>query len=86
MSPPQIAKASKISDTTKATGLVYSTVENRETGSFYTLTSRFLIGADGARSKVRASLGIDMEGEPGCKPSSRSHVKWVTSMLADYDH
>lgn len=53
--------------TQQVDGVVHSTVEDRTSGSCYTVRSRFVIGCDGARSKVRNNLGIDMEGEDTCE-------------------
>jgi 2,4-dichlorophenol 6-monooxygenase len=43
---------------------VTSTVRDRLTGGEYTVRSKYLVGADGARSKVAADLGLPFEG-PG---------------------
>lgn len=43
---------------------VTSTVRDRLTGTTYTIRSRYLVGADGARSAVAATLGLPFEG-PG---------------------
>jgi 2,4-dichlorophenol 6-monooxygenase len=45
-------------------GGVTSTVRDLETDECYRIWSRFLIGADGAGSRVRKSLGIEMDGPP----------------------
>jgi len=52
-----------LSHTQDETG-VTSTVRDRLTGAEYTIRSRYLIGADGARSKVAADAGLPFEG-PG---------------------
>lgn len=44
-------------------GHVYCTVEDRLTGRNYLVKSRYLIACDGAKSKVRQSLGIQSDGE-----------------------
>jgi 2,4-dichlorophenol 6-monooxygenase len=41
---------------------VSTTVRDRLTGSVYTIRSRYLIGADGARSLVAEHIGLPMEG------------------------
>lgn len=41
-----------------------TTVRDRLTGGAYTVRSTYLVGADGARSKVAADLGLPFEG-PG---------------------
>jgi len=41
---------------------VNTTVRDRLTGSVYTIRSRYLIGADGARSMVAEDIGLPMEG------------------------
>ena len=52
-----------LSHTQDETG-VTTTVRDRLTGAEYTIRSRYLIGADGARSKVAADAGLPFEG-PG---------------------
>jgi 2,4-dichlorophenol 6-monooxygenase len=44
---------------------VTTTVRDRLTGSEYTVRSRFLVGADGARSRVVEDLGLPLEGAMG---------------------
>lgn len=44
-------------------GSIYTTVEERSSGTPYTIRSRYLIGADGARSYVRKFLKIPSTGE-----------------------
>jgi 2-polyprenyl-6-methoxyphenol hydroxylase-like FAD-dependent oxidoreductase len=46
---------------------VITTVEERATGHQYQIKSKYVIGCDGARSKVRTCLGIESEGEDSCK-------------------
>ncbi|MEM9177096.1 MAG: FAD-dependent monooxygenase, partial [Myxococcota bacterium] len=43
---------------------VTSVVRNRETGESLEVRSAYVVGADGAGSRVRASLGIEMQGPP----------------------
>jgi 2,4-dichlorophenol 6-monooxygenase len=43
---------------------VTSTARYRLTGATYTIRSKYLVGADGARSKVADDLGLPFEG-PG---------------------
>ena len=38
-------------------------VRDRLTGDEYTIRAKYLIGADGARSKVAADIGLPIEGE-----------------------
>ncbi len=45
---------------------VTTTVEERATGHRFQIRSEYLIGCDGARSKVRESLGIECDGEDSC--------------------
>jgi 2,4-dichlorophenol 6-monooxygenase len=52
---------------------VTTTVRDRLTGAEYRIRSKYLIGADGARSKVAADLGLDFEG-PGAVAGSLSIV------------
>ena len=44
---------------------VTSTLRDRLTGLEYTLRSRFLVGADGARSAIAEELGLPIEGTMG---------------------
>jgi 2-polyprenyl-6-methoxyphenol hydroxylase-like FAD-dependent oxidoreductase len=48
---------------------VSAEVEDVRTGARRTLRARYLVGADGARSTVRACLGIDMQGEGALAPN-----------------
>ena len=43
---------------------VTSRVRERDSGEIYEIRSRYLIAADGAGSRVRKSLGIEMDGPP----------------------
>lgn len=44
-------------------GFVHTVVEDRKTGEFYTVRSRFVVACDGARSHVRRFLGVESSGE-----------------------
>jgi len=46
---------------------VITTVEERATQRYFQIKSRHVVACDGARSKVRESLGIECEGEDSCK-------------------
>lgn len=48
---------------------VYTCVEDRATGTTFTVRSKHVIGCDGARSRVRASLHIESDGEDSCESS-----------------
>ena len=48
-------------------GEVCTTIGDRVTGDEVNIKSRHIIACDGARSKVRACLGIETVGEDGCK-------------------
>ncbi|HEX5407106.1 MAG TPA: FAD-dependent monooxygenase, partial [Pseudonocardiaceae bacterium] len=61
-----------LSHTQDADG-VTTTVLDRNTGAQYTIRSKYLIGADGARSKVAADLDLPFEG-PGAVAGSLSIV------------
>lgn len=51
---------------TSATGLVETTCIDDELGSMRRIQSRYVVGCDGAHSRVRRSLpGVDMVGESG---------------------
>jgi 2,4-dichlorophenol 6-monooxygenase len=52
---------------------VTTTVRDRLSGAEYTIRSKYLIGADGARSKVAADLGLPFEG-PGAVAGALSIV------------
>lgn len=45
-------------------GGVVSTIADRESGETYEVESRYVVAADGAGSRIRESLGIEMEGAP----------------------
>ncbi|TQN67022.1 2,4-dichlorophenol 6-monooxygenase [Colletotrichum shisoi] len=57
----------------KRGGNVLTTVEERVTKKRYTLTSRHLVGCDGAKSQVRRCLGIETEGEDGYETMMTIH-------------
>lgn len=46
---------------------VVTTVEERATGHKFKIKSGYVIACDGAKSKVRESLGIESDGEDSCK-------------------
>src|SRR4051794_40428830 len=52
---------------------VSTTVRDRLTGAEYTIRSKYLVGADGARSKVAADLDLPFEG-PGAVGGSMSII------------
>ncbi|KAK6213106.1 FAD binding domain-containing protein [Colletotrichum tabaci] len=54
-------------------GKVFTTVEERATKKRYTVTSRHLVGCDGAKSQVRRYLGIETEGEDGYETMMTIH-------------
>jgi len=41
---------------------IQTLIHNQDTGKDYTVTSQYLIGAEGAHSKIRKYLGIEMDG------------------------
>jgi 2-polyprenyl-6-methoxyphenol hydroxylase-like FAD-dependent oxidoreductase len=49
---------------TQNTDLVTAVVENAETGAREEILARYIVGCDGARSLVRETLGIAMQGNP----------------------
>jgi 2-polyprenyl-6-methoxyphenol hydroxylase-like FAD-dependent oxidoreductase len=49
---------------TQASDLVTAVVENAETGAREEILARYIVGCDGARSLVRETLGIAMQGNP----------------------
>ncbi|WP_026061412.1 FAD-dependent monooxygenase [Rhodococcus rhodochrous] len=58
-----------------------STIRNREDESTYTIRSRYVIGADGARTKMLGFAGLDIEG-----PSGLFHAAniWFKADLSRY--
>lgn len=48
---------------------VVTMIENRNSQTNYEICSRHVVACDGARSKVRETLGIECEGESTCKLS-----------------
>jgi len=54
----------RLASFTQAADRVMATVENAETGAREQISSRFIVGCDGARSLVRETLGIPMRGNP----------------------
>lgn len=46
---------------------VITTVEERDSKIKYKISSKHVIGCDGAKSQVRKSLGIQSEGEDSCR-------------------
>src|SRR3546814_6486126 len=57
-----------LSSTQDAEG-VTTTVKDHLTGAVYTIRSRYLIGADGANSRVVADYGLPLEGRMGVSGS-----------------
>jgi 2-polyprenyl-6-methoxyphenol hydroxylase-like FAD-dependent oxidoreductase len=49
---------------TQSADLVTAVVENAETGAREEILARYIVGCDGARSLVRETLGIAMQGNP----------------------
>ena len=60
---------------------VTSTIRNRDTGEVTTVRSRYVIGADGARSKVLAQAGLDVEGPADL---ARAANVWFRADLSRY--
>lgn len=65
----QISKGIAYITSTQDADGVSSTVEERTTKARWQITSRHLLACDGARSQVRKDVGIESEGEYGCKLS-----------------
>lgn len=51
-----------LSQSTREDGSIVTQVRHRSSDSVYTISSKYLIGADGARSAVLDSLGIPVDG------------------------
>jgi 2-polyprenyl-6-methoxyphenol hydroxylase-like FAD-dependent oxidoreductase len=49
---------------------VITVVEDRNSHENYEICSRHVVACDGARSKVRETLGIQCEGESTCEIAS----------------
>ncbi|ARQ71879.1 FAD-dependent monooxygenase [Streptomyces marincola] len=60
---------------------VTSRITDRRTGRDYTVRSDYLIGADGARSRVLAQLGIALDGATGI---ARAVTTWFEADLSRY--
>lgn len=60
---------------------VISEVENRDTGKKYKIKSKFLIGADGAKSKVFDDLNLKLEGHTA---RAGTHYTWFNADLSKY--
>jgi 2-polyprenyl-6-methoxyphenol hydroxylase-like FAD-dependent oxidoreductase len=54
--------ATEMMSFTQDAGGVTATIVHRDTGDAETVRARYMVAADGAHSRVRASLGIPMEG------------------------
>lgn len=63
---PIIKNASFISSEEKDDHVI-TQVEDRSGNQNFQVRSKFVIGCDGMRSKVRAHLGIECNGEDSCK-------------------
>ncbi|KFY88038.1 hypothetical protein V500_06606 [Pseudogymnoascus sp. VKM F-4518 (FW-2643)] len=59
----EIRKGHSYVDCRQVSDRVITTVEDRRAGKQYTICSTQVIACDGAKSKVRESLGVDCEGE-----------------------
>jgi 2-polyprenyl-6-methoxyphenol hydroxylase-like FAD-dependent oxidoreductase len=60
-------------DQASTSEMVCATVKERSSGETYEITSRFLIGCDGRRSKVREAVGISSEGEDSVEAMMTIH-------------
>ena len=60
---------------------VHAVVRHRDTGAEYTITARYVIGADGGRSTVAEQLGFGFEGETGLGAAANV---WFEADLAAY--
>lgn len=63
---------------------VTTSVRDRLTGHEYTIRSRYLIGADGARSRVAADIGLPYEGAMDIAGSMNITFKADISALVDH--
>lgn len=53
---------------------VTTTIEDRNSGATFKVKSQHVIACDGARSRVRSTLGIQCDGEDSCESNNGSEV------------
>lgn len=63
---------------------VTSRLRDRRTGEVSTVRSRFLVGADGARSRIVDELGLPIEGRMG--RAARFYVRFDADLTSYVDH
>lgn len=68
----------------KATGTIISAVEDVVTGQQYKIRSKYLFGADGARSVIVKQLGLELEGKAGNNLAIDVLVKTDLSHLVEH--
>lgn len=66
----EIVKGVSFESLEQTSEAVISTVRGRMTGQSDRIRSKYVIGCDGAKSRVRNSIGIDIDGEDSCEFSS----------------
>lgn len=62
-------------------GGVTSTIARRESGETYEVESRYLVAGDGAGSRIRESMGIEMQGAPSLGSAVMIHFSADLSPL-----
>lgn len=65
---------------------VLTTLKDRLTGAVYTVRSAYLLGADGARSKVAQDIGLTYEGEMGLTGAGSINVEFTADLSPWVEH
>lgn len=60
-----------------------TTAEVRDTKERYQIRANYVLGCDGAKSRVRKWLGIESEGEDSCKRPSESFLHFLSYLLEE---
>lgn len=71
-------------DVTQDDVYVYARILERETSEEYQVRAQYLIGADGARSRVAEQLGFEFDGQAGLKGMANAWLEVDLSEFVDY--